>query len=153
MTDISRQGVTVSVEPGWAAELMEHPGKRVVLHMSNRPLPGDRSDFGGDSIGNFRGGEIFISILEYDPADASRGIFKRNGVPAFVPADFDPYNLHRFVLGQTGAQKFFSVNGRSFCAYVVIGRNAPGPGDIGRINRSVAGFKMSVVREARGTPE
>lgn len=153
MTEISRQGVTVEVESGWEAELMDHPGKRVVLHMSNRPLPRDRSDFGGESIGNLRGDDIFISILEYEPSDAGRGIFKRNGIPAFVPADFDPYNLHRFVLGQTGAQKFFSINGRSFCCYVVIGRPTPGPGDIGRINRSIAGFRMSVVRDDRGTPE
>lgn len=153
MTEISRQGVAVTVEPGWEAELMDHPGKRVVLHMSSRPLPRDRSDFGGDSIEDLRSGEIFISILEYSPTDADRGIFKRNGVPAFVPANFDPYNLHRFVLGQTGAQKFFSMNGRSFCCYVVIARNAPAPGDIGRINSTVAGFRASVAQENRSTRE
>lgn len=144
MTRISRRGVIVDVPSGWEAELMDHPGNRVVLHMSDGPLPGRRSDFGGHAVEDLTSNRIFVSVLEYDPSEADVGLFRMTGVPTFVPSDFAPNQLHRYVRGQTGAQKFFTYGGRTFCCYVVIARSTPTMADTGRVNRSLDGLSLEV---------
>lgn len=146
MTRITRSGVAVEVPSGWEAELTDHPGvgRRLVLHMTSGPLPGGRSDFGGDALARLGDKGIFVSVLEYDPSEAGVGLFQRQGVPSFVPSDFAPNQLHNQMKGQTGAQKFFSYKGRTFCAYVVIARDVATAADTARVNNVLRGFTLPV---------
>lgn len=143
MTQVSRNGVTVTVPNGWEAELIDHPGNRVVLHMSDGPLPSKRSDFGGHAVEELTDARVFISVLEYDPTEANVGLFRKSGLPSFVPGDFAPNQLHRYVRGQTAAQKFFTYGDRTFCAYVVIAKTTPSVADSARVNQTLNGFSLA----------
>lgn len=149
MTEISRAGVSVTVPSGWEAELSDY-SNRVVLHMSNAPLPAGRSDFGGRAIDRLRGGSIFVAVLEYNSSDSNRGLFQRTGRPVFVPTDFAPNRLHHSVRGKTGAQKFFTLEGRAFCCYAVVGRETPAVNDVAEINRLLRGLSLIITRRPDG---
>jgi len=42
-------------------------------------------------------------------------------IPEPAPEDFDPNALQKRLAGQAGYQRFFTVNGRPLCLYVVVG--------------------------------
>lgn len=137
MTQITRNGIVVDVPTGWEAELVEHPGRRIVLHMANSPLPIGRSDFGGHAIENLPKGRAFVSLLEYDPRDANKGLFQSKALPAFVPGEFAANKMHRLVWGQNAAQRFFSIYDRAFCCYAVIASDPVAIADVAAINRAI----------------
>jgi hypothetical protein len=109
--------------PGAAPNRAGHPGApRVVLHASNFPLPAERGDFGGGAVEQMGPRHVFVSLVEYDRADAGSALFTRQGVPRRVRAgEFHPQALQRALPGQAGLQHFFTAAGRAFCLYVVIG--------------------------------
>jgi hypothetical protein len=144
VTLLSRAGLSVEVPTGWEGELIDHPGHRVVLHLSSGPLPAKRSDFGGEALERLRDRAIFVSLLEYDPSEANVGLFKRRGFPLFVPSDFAPNRLHRQIRGQTGAQKFFTYRNRTFCCYAVIARETATTADTARVNNALRGLSVAI---------
>lgn len=119
---------------------------RIVLHLSDTPLIPGRADFGGRALRRLRSNAIFIAILEYDSDESNRGLFGRVGRPAFVPSDFAPNRLHHQVSGQSAAQKFFTLGGRTFCCYAVIAQERPSVQDVARINQSLRGLSVNVTR-------
>lgn len=143
MSVIARSGVSVTVPPGWEAEMFDY-SDRIVLHISDVPLLPGRADFGGQPLRRLRSNGIFVAILEYDSDEEKRGLFGRVGKPVFVPSDFAPNRLHHQVSGQTAAQKFFTVGGRTFCCYAVIAREAPSSADVARVNQAVRGLSVNV---------
>lgn len=145
MSVISRSGISVLVPPGWEAEMFDY-SDRIVLHLSDAPLFPGRSDFGGRALRRLRSNAIFIAVLEYDSSDSKRGLFGRVGRPAFVPSDFAPNRLHHQVSGQSAAQKFFTVGGRTFCCYAVIARETPSIDEVARVNQAVRGLSVNVTR-------
>lgn len=145
MTRISRAGVSVDVPPGWEAEISDY-SNRVVLHMSSSPLPGGRSDFGGPAVDRLKASSIFVAVLEYDPAESHRGLYRRTGRPAFVPSDFAPNRVHPYVPGKTAAQKFFTLGGRTFCCYAVIAREVATPDLVAKVNQLLHRFSLSFTR-------
>lgn len=149
MTELSRAGVTVTIPPGWEAELSDYDN-RIVLHMSNVPLPPGRSDFGGPAIDRLANGSIFVAVLEYEPSDANRGLFHRTRRPAFVPSNFAPNRLHHSVPGKTGAQKFFTLEGRTFCCYAVIAKATPSVNQVAKVNQLLRGLSMTATRQPHG---
>jgi hypothetical protein len=94
-----------------------------VLHASTVPLPAlrERGDYGSGIVERLRRDDVFVGLLEFDPASAGRGLFEREGVPRLVPDAFGPRRLQRLIAGQAGAQRFFSRRGRAFCLYAVVG--------------------------------
>lgn len=99
---------------------------RPVAHFGNFALPPGRGDFGSGAVEVMRAGQVFVALLEYDPADAGSPLFAARGIPRLRIADFAPNALQRRLPGQLGVQRFFTENGRAFCLYVVLGsaRNA-----------------------------
>jgi hypothetical protein len=106
---------------GWAPE-QPHP----VLHLANFALPANRGDFGTGAVEIMSANHVFLSVLEYGQPEVGSALFAGTGMPLPQPADMSPNALQRRLAGQAGWQRFFTVNGRAFCAYVVIGaaRNA-----------------------------
>ncbi|HEY6533825.1 MAG TPA: hypothetical protein VIY72_16070, partial [Acidimicrobiales bacterium] len=93
-----------------------------IVHVANFALPPVRGDYGGGAVELMESGAVFVALLEHDPAEAETALFEGRTIPWPLRADdFSPDNLQRGVGGQSGCQRFFVVNGRPFCLYVVIG--------------------------------
>jgi hypothetical protein len=116
-----RRGLMHPARLGWAPE-QPHP----VLHFANFALPANRGDFGTGAVETMSANHVFVSVLEYGQPEVGSALFAGTGVPLPKPAEMSPNALQRRLAGQAGWQRFFTVNGRAFCAYVVIGaaRNA-----------------------------
>jgi hypothetical protein len=136
MPTIAAHGLTAELPSGWDGEIYKRPPEgffpslmpggagvvHPVLHMANFALPPGRGDFGGGAVEQMGGGAIFISLFEHERSAASSALFAGGRLPWPVrPDEFDPNRMQRPLAGQSGGQWFFSVNGRAFCLYVVLG--------------------------------
>lgn len=133
MARLSAYGLTVELPAGWDGRLFGRDiagGSRAALHAATFPLPAERGDFGSGAVDLMGPDDVLVVVLEYDPAQAGRGLFAGDGLP--VPLDsgaFTPGALQRAIAGQAGLQSFFSVGDRAFCLYVVIGQASTGGRD------------------------
>ena len=136
-----RSGIAVDLPPGWEASLFkrdETPAGEVralglserapdatthpVLHAGSFPLPPDRGDYGSGAVDVMSEKDVLVSLVEFHPDAASTPLFAAAGPPrALTSDDFGSQSLQRVIAGQSGCQRFFSVNGRAFCLYVVLG--------------------------------
>ncbi|MDP8958720.1 MAG: hypothetical protein M3N51_05870 [Actinomycetota bacterium] len=118
----------VDLPPGWEGRIYRRrisaPGSTTqpVMHAATFPLPEERGDFGAGAVEQMGPGDVFVSLVEYDPEAAHTALFARRGMPReLAPESFGPNRLQRAIPGQAGAQFFFSEQGRAFCLYVVLG--------------------------------
>ncbi len=128
---LARSGITVDLPPGWDGAIGRSTGlapqaagklfEPTVAHFANFPLPANRADFGADVTDKMRPGDVLVVLFEYGAESAGKALFASEGVPRIAPGDFDRNALQHGVAGQSGLQRFFSVGGRPFCLYVVVG--------------------------------
>ncbi len=119
----------IDLPAGWEGQIDEGLGllddgavRPTVAHLANFPLPPGRGDFGGGAIEVMRPGDALVVLFEYGPESAGTELFSAEGIPRFVQSkDFDRDVLHASVSGMSGVQRFFTVAGRPFCLYVVVG--------------------------------
>ena len=132
---LEHAGVVVDLPPGWEARARTQPpslpGQRgnLLLHAATVPLPSTRGDFGSGVVEHLAPDDVFLALFEYDGQDAGRVLFAEQGLPVPRPSDFSTAVLQRTQLGHSGAQWFFTAEGRPFCLHVVLGthsRRAPG---------------------------
>lgn len=137
MGELRDAGLRLDVPPGWegqirrrsAGEPMIGHAARIqppalggaVAHLANFPLPREVGDFGGGVVELMRAPDILVNLVEYDEQSRGTPLFSAQGVPTLRPADFDPATMQRTIAGQSGAQRFFTAQGRAFCLYVVLG--------------------------------
>ena len=124
MTTLRERGLEVTVPPGWDAQItIPSTGvpELVVLHAASFPLPPHRGDYGSGAVERMGGSDILICLLEHEPDDAGRSLFRRVGVPRLVHGAFAPQSMQRALPGMGGTQQFFQAEGRAFCLYVVVG--------------------------------
>jgi hypothetical protein len=127
---IAQLGLSVGLPAGWDGGIYRRPAlpgetTHPVLHASTVPLPPSRGDFGGGAVEQLGVNDVFIALLEYDPASAGQALYRATGgVPGVTPDLFSPVALQRLIAPQAGCQQFFTVGGRAFCLYVVIGNFA-----------------------------
>src|SRR3546814_8036704 len=63
--------------------------------------------------------DLFLTLFEYGPESVGTPLFATEGMPRVLrPADLDPMTLRTPLPGMSGAQFFFTENGRPFCLYV-----------------------------------
>jgi hypothetical protein len=62
-----------------------------------------------------------------------------------VASDFHPDMMQRPLQGQAGAQKFFTMNGRAFCLYVVLGSYNNRQALISKANDLLANLDISTL--------
>jgi hypothetical protein len=124
---VAHRGLAVVTPRGWDARIYQRvagPDKEVtrpIMHAADFALPNVRGDYGSGAVEIMSPDHVFLSLIEFDSADASTPLFK-NPRPARITAgEFGPNQLQRGLPGQAGAQFFFSEQGRAFCLYVVIG--------------------------------
>lgn len=119
----------VDLPDGWEgrgfAREEEVRGERTytVLHLANFALPNRVEDYGGGAVEAMRAGDVFVSLLEFGPESVGTALFSKEGLPTLTKDSFDPNLLQRGIPGQSGLQAFFTVNGRPYCLYVVLGEH------------------------------
>jgi hypothetical protein len=127
---ISAHGLRVQLPARWEARLYRRDApdptaagesNNPVLHLANFALPPGRGDFGTGAVEVMGELHAFVSLVEYDAEEAGQPLFAAQGVPRLTVADFAANALQRRLPGQLGCQRFFTVNGRPFCLYVVLG--------------------------------
>lgn len=125
MATLSDLGVSVDLPGGWDGRIFGREiagARRAAVHAATFPLPGERGDFGAGAVELMSSDDVFVVLLEYDPADAERPLFQAHGQPAALDrGSFSSTVLQRSIGGQAGSQSFFTAAGRAFCLYVVIG--------------------------------
>ena len=101
---------------GWSGE---RPNP--VLHLANFALPPGRGDFGTGAVELMGPTHVFVSLFEYGAEEAGTPLFAATTIPRPHAREFAAGALQRRLAGQGGWQRFFTVRGRAFCLYVVIG--------------------------------
>jgi len=124
---ISGFGLHLSVPRGWEAVIYRrvpsagettHP----VAQAATVPIPTQRGDYGGGIVETLGSNDVFVAFLEFGNQAAGSALFPSvTDVPALIPDSYRARQLQRTIPGQAGAQRFFSMAGRSFCLYSVIG--------------------------------
>ncbi|MCW2679053.1 MAG: hypothetical protein JWM62_454 [Frankiales bacterium] len=128
--NLDHAGVRLALPTGWEARARLQPsnvpGRRgnLLLHAATIPLPAERGDFGSGVVEHLGPEDVFVSLFEYDAADAGKALFATKGLPVLRPSDFSTAHLQRTQLGRSGGQWFFQVAGRPFCLFVVLGSHS-----------------------------
>ena len=126
--ELALDGISVRVPEGWDCRIrrgsQDIPESAVfpVLHASTTAIPADRADYGGGIVEKLRDVDVFISLIEFGDEAVGSNLYPEVGaIPLVSPDMFNPFQLQRRIRGQAGTQSFFSINGRAFCLYVVVG--------------------------------
>ena len=100
------------------------------LHAASVALPIDDSDFGFEISERLGALDAQVSLVEF-AADGilkpGQGRFTLSGIPLLEPTAFSEYRVaggENVIETAVGEQRFFTVNGRMFALYVVLGSNA-----------------------------
>jgi len=141
VTDLSGNGVSVTLPGGWEGRVFKRPAAgevaasaadgpsappgevtNTVVHISTIALPPGVGDFASGAVENLGSSDALIVLFEYGAEAASQALFARSGMPrSLATTDFSPTMLQRALRGQAGVQVFFHEVGRAFCLYVVLG--------------------------------
>lgn len=149
MTLLADRGLSVRVPPGWEGRIFtpdlpppaeNHP----VLHLSDAPLPFERSSYleTAATLGRTSGGGVVCSLVDFGPGPADVGLYAPRGVPRIHAADLDPRALQVPRPGQAGVQRFFSVAGRAFSLYVIATVDAQTGRRLRRVNEALATLRV-----------
>ena len=143
MPELTGQGVTVDLPPGWDGRIFRRPQQgeasttdsgspapsgattHSVVHLASVALPSTIGDFGSGAVEQLGVHDVLVVLFEYNPASAGTKLFSRRGLPRALEAGaFSPNVLQRRLRGQAGTQVFFIEAGRPFSLYVVLGSYA-----------------------------
>jgi len=146
---LQRDGVRLQVPPGWegrmAQQLETAEGESTfqVTHAATVPLSGARADYGGGVVERLGSGDVFIALLEFGPEEAGTALFKVvDEIPTLDITMFHRNQLQRRIRGQAGVQHFFTLSGRPFCLYVVLGSIANSPALVVKANELLTGLDV-----------
>lgn len=151
LTAMRTASMRVGLPAGWEAEIdggsgEAEDGAAVVAtpraHIANFALPPVRGDFGSGAVEQMRSGDVLICLLEEDPSVIGTRLFDHAGLPTITADDFSPNGMQRPIRGQSGAQKFFHVNGRAFALYVVVGSHLSRASFIDEINLVISTIEV-----------
>ena len=126
MTTVTAYGIAFDVPAGWDARIYQRaaaPGETThpVLHAANFGLPAQRADYGGGAVEIMGAQNVFVALLEFQPAATGDALFSSGQPERLDPGAFSPASLQRAIPGQAGTQVFFSASGRAFGLYSVLG--------------------------------
>lgn len=151
---IAREGISIDVPEGWDARIglqWETDGSQAFpfLHAATMPLGGQRADYGGGVVERLGTQDVFVSLIQFGPAEAGSALFKVvDGLPMLEVRMFHRNQLQRRIRGQAGVQHFFTYQGRPFCLYVVLGSIANAPDLVERANSLLAGVTITPIGQS-----
>lgn len=145
MNDLSSDGVSVTLPAGWEGRILRRGPEgevapaadgeaTVVAHAATFPIPPGMGDFGGGAVTTMGATDVLVVVFEYGPESVGTPLFSEHGIPTLRPADATPDVLRMMLPGQSGVQRFFTVAGRAFCLYVVLGSHRRRIGLVGVAN-------------------
>ena len=145
---VERNGVGIDVPLGWECRIslqfesgLEEAFQ--VLHASTVPLSGSRADYGGGVVERLRENDVFVSLVEFGPEEASTALFGDvDQLPTLDLSMFHRNQLQRRIRGQAGVQRFFTYEGRPFCLYVVLGSIARAEDLVAKANEILKGLTI-----------
>ncbi len=151
MQRMTRQGLEIELPDGWDARIYRREADgaaddvtRRALHAANFALPTNLGDYAVGAIERMSTGDVLVVLLEFDPDRAGLGLFRNEGLPTGLSAgDFSPTAMPRAIPGRTAAQWFFSLGGRAFCLYVVLGSHAGRADAMPLVNQVVQTLKVA----------
>ena len=160
MSDLAAEGLQIAVPAGWEGRIVgREPAapprdamgqvtaaaetRTGVAHLASFPLPVELGDFGGGAVDLMGRRDIFLVLFEFGPESLGTPLFAAEGMPSLHPIDFDPATCRRSMPGQSAAQRFFVVNGRPFCLYVVLGSHARRIGLVPLVNEALADISIA----------
>ena len=93
---------------------------------TSRPArcPATVGDFGSGAVEALGPEDVFVALVEYGSDLADTGLFEKQGVPRLAPSQFGPHRMPRDIVGRSASQHFFSVGGRAFCLFTVLGSHS-----------------------------
>ena len=87
-------------------------------------MPATVGDFGSGAVEALGPEDVFVALIEYGSDLADTGLFEKQGVPRLAPSQFGPHRMPRDIVGRSASQHFFSVGGRAFCLFTVLGSHS-----------------------------
>lgn len=145
---IAAAGLSIAPPAGWEATIYRRPAGKgeityPVVHAATVPLPAGRGDYGGGLVETLGPDDLFVGFLEFGPEAAGTPLFGRlRAIPGLTPDVYRPRQLQRTIRGQAGVQRFFTVAGRAFCLYSVIGSLARRVTLTDRANHLIGTFQV-----------
>ena len=130
MEKLTRAGLEIELPDGWDGRIYRRDAEaaavtRQAMHAANFALPPNLGDYAVGAVEGMQGGDLLVVLLEFDPDSAGSGLFGNEGLPeALAMGDFSPTAMPRAIPGRTAAQWFFTLAGRAFCLYVVLGSHS-----------------------------
>jgi hypothetical protein len=134
MSELRGSGIAVAVPSGWEGRIYSKPAAdaprtgtartrrdNAVLHVASFPLPPGTGDYGGGAVEQMTNTDLLVVLMEHGAQSVGTPLFEASGIPRLTIDDVSTTCLQRLLEGQGGAQRFFTVNGRAFCLYVVFG--------------------------------
>ncbi len=146
---LEREGVRLAVPQGWEARigmqaesgLGDHSFQ--VVHAATVPLAGPRADYGGGVVERLGPHDVFVALIEFGPEEASSALFKDVArLPVLETSMFHRNQLQRRIRGQAGVQHFFTLEGRPYCLYVVLGSIVHAPELVDKANEILQGLEV-----------
>jgi hypothetical protein len=150
---LSGHGLEVTVPRGWEGRVFRLPEAGPTLHAANFALPPRDGSFGATAVSEMADDGVFVAVVEFGPELAGRGLFSSEGVPEPLRArDLSPRAMQRRVPGRAGIQRFFSVGGRAFCLYAVVGSRPSRQALVAEANRLLGTMRVDPHHRAVAGP-
>jgi hypothetical protein len=164
MPQLQAHGIVIQTSSGWEGRIFRRlqsnessaqsdvPGKPApvgeqtfpVAQVATIALAPTTADFASDAVEHLGPNDAIVIIKEYAPRNATQPLFSSVGLPTTLdPDSFDPRVLNRTLAGQAGFQRFFNVDGRAFCLYVVLGAFAQRASVVPRVNAILATVQIT----------
>jgi hypothetical protein len=130
--------------PGTAAATVPTSGVTTpVLHLASFGLPEGRGDYGSGAVNLMTSRDVFLALVEFGPDSVGTPLFAPSGVPRLRASELLESVMQRPVPGMAGAQRFFTVSGRAFCSYAVVGSVARRSTLVGLLNGALSGITVA----------
>jgi hypothetical protein len=145
---IQAHGIAAQLPSGFEGRIFVRPATAGVSYpvgqFATFPIPDDIGDFGSGAVSLMGPNDVFATLFEYGPESLGTALFSSQGWPSsFTTADFSPVRLRRGIPGQSGTQRFFTVVGRPFSFYAVLGSHIRRASLVPSVNELVSSLFIS----------
>jgi len=145
---LSAADICVTAPRGWDVAIFQRVATgdettHAIVHAATFALPSERGDYGDGAVQAMTAADVFVALVEFQPASTGTALFAATGFPPPLTGDdFSRTALQVAMAGQAGVQRWFSANGRAWCLYVVVGSWEQRALLAGRANHLIAGIEV-----------
>jgi hypothetical protein len=148
MATIRAHGIAAQLPDGFEGRIFIRPASVGVSYpvgqFATLPIPDDIGDFGSGAVTSMGPDDVFVTLFEYGPESLGTALFRPQGRPSSISTDdFSPMRLRRGIPGQSGAQLFFTEEGRPFSFYAVLGSHIRRGVLVPKVNELISSLSIS----------